>query len=78
MKTWIVRTGIAVALLLVGYLVGHHSVAVVHAQEPITVPKSWGHCIGAASLYAMFEDDAGTIHFVDVNTGIVKALIVRK
>jgi|HubBroStandDraft_6_1064221.scaffolds.fasta_scaffold1191382_1 hypothetical protein len=79
MKGWIKRTGIGIALLLAGYLAGHRSVTVVYAQQSLSVPKAFGHCVGSAMGGAglLFEDNSGAIRVVDIQTGVVRILMNR-
>ena len=38
----------------------------VHAQQPKTIPGSWGSLKSASSQLLYFEDQFGTIHIYDV------------
>ncbi len=72
MKTWVVRIGVAVALILVGYVGGHYKGTIVHAQQyTSTIPKAWGHLVGGNMPFLIFEDGAGTIRVVHAQTGEV-------
>jgi len=72
MKTWVVRIGVAVVLILVGYVGGHYKGTIVHAQQYTpTIPKAWGRCVGGGVPFLIFEDSAGTIRVVQANTGEV-------
>jgi hypothetical protein len=50
----------------------HSQPAVVHAQDQFTtiggcvsaVPKSWGHFVGASTYGLAFEDEQGTVRFI--------------
>jgi hypothetical protein len=66
MKVWSVKVLFAVALISAGYLWGHTSATVVHAQGQViaTVPKDWGRFAGVMpSGYYIFEDSGGTVRF---------------
>jgi hypothetical protein len=77
MKQWIGRIGIVMALSLVVYIAGHRSGAVVHAQQPISIPKAYGHCIGTMVQYLVLEDSAGTIRIVEPSNGQVQLTVTR-
>jgi hypothetical protein len=59
------------AVVAIGYH-GFERTAVVHAQDQFTtfagcvsgVPKSWGNFMGASSYGLAFQDDKGTVRFV--------------
>jgi hypothetical protein len=61
-------TGAVIAIGLHGF----EQTAVVHAQDQFTtfagcvsgVPKSWGNFMGASSYGLAFQDDKGTVRFV--------------
>jgi hypothetical protein len=69
MKTWIVRISLAAVLILAGYLYGHRSAAVVHAQAAVSIPKAYGRFLGGSDVYLLFEDSAGTIRLVQQPSG---------
>jgi hypothetical protein len=78
MKKFMVRAGITVSLLLVGYFAGHHTLPIVHAQQKnTTAPKTWGHCIAATTVTLVFEDSEGTIRMFNANSGKVELLVTR-
>jgi len=66
-------------LLLGGYLLGKAVRSEVHAETHVSIPKSWGHCIGSLSksggaVGLLFEDSNGVIRLVDLGSG--KAVLV--
>ena len=64
MKAWIVRVMLAVALIAVGFVWGHTSVTVVHAQITTSVPRAYGHLVLITSGgLLVFEDNVGTLRF---------------
>ncbi len=89
-KAWILRTAVALAMVLAGYALGaytmsHRSVAVVHAQATqatqattqVNMPKSWGPLVGTMTGVLVFQDRAGTIRLVAANTGAIGEVITR-
>jgi hypothetical protein len=76
MKTWIMQITLAAILLLVGYAGGHYNNDVVHAQgakfHTSTIPRSWGHCVGALGGFFVLEDRAGTLRIVEANSGEIQ------
>jgi hypothetical protein len=75
MKLWIGRIGIAMMLVFAGWFIGHHPVAVVHAQTPPIIPSAFGHCAGFINHGnvdgLIFEANDGTIRVVNVANGAV-------
>ena len=75
MKKWMINVAFAAALISVGYWCGHHSLRPVHAQEQVpvakfyregTLPRSWGHAVGAGLGYVVLEDSAGVLRFISI------------
>ncbi len=77
MKPRLLQFALAVTLALGGYWWGHSSVTVVHAQESISVPRSYGKLVGTPAGWLVFEDTSGTIRMVEVANGRVDATIAR-
>lgn len=65
MKARILNICLGIALVGTGYLFGHHSTTVVHAQENASIPKAWGKVIGTTGSGLLLEDGAGTLRVVD-------------
>jgi len=63
------------ALLFIGgYLLGRIGSREVHAETHVSIPKSWGHCIGSLSksggaVGLLFEDSNGIVRLVDLGSG---------
>ncbi len=80
MKLWIVRIGIAMMLVFVGWFACQHSATVVHAQEQPMVPKSFGHCVGSSAHsgtdWLIFESSDGTVRLVNMAGG--KAITIER
>jgi hypothetical protein len=71
MKQSITKIAVTMILLLAGYFAGYHSVMVVYAQGATSIPKAFGHCVGAVERNAgtslVFEDGAGVVRIVNLN-----------
>ena len=72
-----IRVVALVLVFLVGYSAGRHKIAVVRAEGPFTVPKSWGRCVGGMMGGLVFEDSSGVIRIVDMHNGEMEIQINR-
>jgi hypothetical protein len=66
----VLNVAVAVALLFGGYMWGHMTIGVVHAQDPkiYAVPKAWGHVVGITPNYELvYEDSTGTIRMANLS-----------
>lgn len=77
MKKRLINLTISVALILGGYLVGFHAGTPVHAQQTISIPKSYGRVVGTIASALVLEDSTGTIRVVLANRGTVESVITR-
>ncbi|HEV3219564.1 MAG TPA: hypothetical protein VGZ48_07315 [Candidatus Acidoferrales bacterium] len=78
MKRWIERILVGVILLVLGYVAGNRTETVLaQSQTSISVPKSYGRCIGAMAAGLIFEDSSGTIRIVTAQHGRLEATITR-
>ena len=79
MKSWALRIVTALALLLLGYVWGNLSTAVVYAQHVnhINIPKDWGPVIGTMPGVFILQDSSGTIRTVTANTGKLGEVVTR-
>lgn len=77
MKAWIARVGLAFALVLVVYFLGHMSPTVVKAQSNVTIPKAWGHVVGVGGREVTLEAGDGTIRVVDITNGRLEGQVGR-
>lgn len=79
MPARILRIGVAIALLLTGYMVGSHSSIPIHAQSMKTnVPPSYGRLVAGDSSSLWFEDSAGTLRQVTIPAGSTAFTINRQ
>jgi hypothetical protein len=70
MKRQILNICLAITLMFVGYMWGHHTAPVVHAQgAKAGVPKAWGRVVGTLSNLLVLEDSTETIRIIDPDTG---------
>lgn len=77
MKARILNICLAVLLIAAGYVWGNRSV--VHASASIsTIPKAWGHAVGATENLLILEDANGTDRFVNAYTGQILIQVDRK
>ncbi len=70
MKTRLLLVG--ALLMFGGYLMGRIGTREVQAQSHVSIPKSWGHCIGALNKSngasgLVFEDSNGVVRLVDLS-----------
>jgi hypothetical protein len=61
-------------LLVAGYFLGRVGSREVHAQTHVSIPRSWGRCIGSLSKSGgaaglLFEDSNGVVRLVDLGSG---------
>ena len=67
-----------VALVVAGYMWGHHTAPIVHAQGKISFSKSWGHVVGTLpTKFVVLEDSDGVIRVADMDTGEVIGIVYR-
>lgn len=78
MQARILRIGIGVALLLVGYMVGTHTSTSIHAQMRVSVPAAYGRVVAGDSSSLWFEDTTGTLRQVNVPAGNTIFTIARQ
>lgn len=77
MRRWIGRIVIGIVLLVAGYLVGHRSVTIVHAQQSVSIPRAFGRYIGTMQGMLVFEDSSGTIRICNLENGNVEMAATR-
>jgi hypothetical protein len=78
MRTRILRIGVGVALLVLGYMAGIHTSTSIHAEQRVSVPSSYGRLVAADSGSLWFEDNAGTLRQVNVPQGNTVFTITRQ
>jgi hypothetical protein len=76
MKLWIGRIAVALMLIIVGWFAGTHS-KVVHAQQPVSIPKAFGHCVGVMGPMLVFEGEDGTVRIVSPENGQLQMMMGR-
>jgi hypothetical protein len=78
MKARILNICLAIALIAAGYMWGHSSATVVHAQtRNSTIPKAWGRVVGTIASALVLEDSSGTIRVVRSDTGHLEVQVAR-
>ncbi len=79
MKSRILRFVFALVLFFIGYMLGHRSTAVVHAQvvNHVNIPMAWGQVIGVTPDVLVFQDSGGTIRLATASTGKLGEVVTR-
>jgi hypothetical protein len=82
MQARILRIGIGVALLLVGFTVGTHTStsirADVHGDMRASVPAGYGRVVAGDSASLWFEDETNTLRQVNIPEGKTIFTITRQ
>jgi hypothetical protein len=77
MKAWIGRVGLGIVLVSAGFVFGNIYPTAVKAQKQATVPRAYGKVVGGGGATLVFEDSAGTLRVLDIDSLKIEVQVTR-
>lgn len=78
MRKQILQIVVAILLVIAGYMLGHHTTVIVHAQATAHAPRAWGKVAGTENTGVVFEDSAGTLRLVSFDGNSPVLIMTRQ